>query len=131
MRFARIVFFAAGLWGLVIVTPLYLMIDVVGRQYPPAVTHPDFYYGFVGVTLAWQVAFLLISSDPIRFRPIMLVAIVEKLGYVVTLTTLYMRGQVQLGQFAIVSPDFLLGLFFVAAFIKTPRDLRASRTSVF
>jgi hypothetical protein len=131
MRFAKIVFFAAGLWGLAIVTPLYLMIDVVGRQYPPAVTHPDFYYGFVGVTLAWQVAFLLISSDPIRFRPIMLVAIVEKLGYVVTLTTLYMRGQVQLGQFAIVSPDFLLGLFFVAAFIKTPRDLRASRTSVF
>jgi len=30
---------------------------------------PDFYYGFVGVAILWQIAFLAIGRDPIRLRP--------------------------------------------------------------
>lgn len=121
MRFAKYVFLIAGVWGLLIVTPLYFLFDTVGRQYPPAVTHPDFYYGFAGVTLAWQLAFLLIGTDPIRFRPLMMVAIVEKFGYLVTLGTLYVQGRVEFGQFVVVIPDAILGMLFVAALVKTPR----------
>ena len=33
MRFARIVFVGAGVWGIVVLTPLYLLLDVTGRQY--------------------------------------------------------------------------------------------------
>ena len=121
MRFAKYVFLMAGVWGLLIVTPLYFLFDTVGRQYPPPVTHPDFYYGFAGVTLAWQLAFLLIGTDPIRFRPLMMVAIVEKFGYLVTLGTLYVQGRVEFGQFVVVSPDAILGMLFVAALVKTPR----------
>lgn len=119
MRFARYVFLIAGVWGLLIVTPLYFLYDTVGQQYPPPVTHPDFYYGFVAVTLAWQLAFLLIATDPMRFRPLMMVAVVEKFGYLVTLGTLYVEGRVQLGQFAVVSPDAILGILFVTALVKT------------
>ena len=119
MRFAKIVFTTAGVSGLLTVAPLYFLYDTVGRQYPPPVTHPDFYYGFVAVTLAWQVAFLLIARDPMRFRPLMLAAILEKLGYLLTLTTLYVRGQLQLGQFVVVSPDAIFCAMFVAAFFKT------------
>src|SRR6187401_3618931 len=115
MRFARLVFRIAGIWGLLIVTPLYVLYDTVGRQYPPPVTHPDFYYGFISVTLAWQLAFLLIATDPMRFRPLMIVAIIEKFGYLVTLGTLYVQGRLQFGQFAVVSPDTILGVLFVAA----------------
>jgi len=55
--FAKIIFRIAGLWGVLTLTPLYLMFDRIGSQYPPAITHPDFYYGFVGLALAWQAAF--------------------------------------------------------------------------
>ncbi len=119
MKFATIVFRTAGVWGLLIVTPLYFLFDMVGRSYPPPITHPDFYYGFVGVTLAWQIAFLIIATDPRRYRPLMIAAMVEKFVYVATLTALYASGALQFGQFAVAAPDFVLGLLFVASFVKT------------
>lgn len=127
MRFARIVFTIAGVWGLLVVTPLYFLFDEVGRQYPPPITHPDFYYGFLGVTLAWQVAFLTIATNPARFRPIMLAAILEKFFYLAALGTLYLGGRLQFGQMAVGAPDLILGTLFVASFVKTsggPIDLR-------
>jgi hypothetical protein len=120
MKFARIVFLVAGVWGLTIVTPLYFLFDFIGRSYPPAVTHPDIYYGFVGVTLVWQIAFLTIATNPSRYRPIMLAAILEKGVYVATMVALYLMGELQLGQFAVAWPDSVLGMLFIAAFIKTP-----------
>lgn len=119
MRFAKTVFSIAGLWGLVVLTPLFFLFDSVGRQYPPPITHPDFYFGFITVGLAWQVAFLLIGRDPVRFRPLMLAAMLEKFGYVTVLAVLYARGFLQAGQAAVGAPDFVLGLLFVAAFVKT------------
>jgi uncharacterized membrane protein YuzA (DUF378 family) len=68
MRFARYIFTFAGIWGLVVLTPLYFNFDLVGRLYPPPVTHPDFFYGFIGVATAWQFAFLSIGPDPIRLQ---------------------------------------------------------------
>jgi hypothetical protein len=47
MSFARITFRIAGIWGLLILTPLYFFFDRIGRDYPPPITHPDFYYGFL------------------------------------------------------------------------------------
>ena len=63
MRFAKVVFYVAGAWGFLILVPMYFLLDTVGRQAPPAVTHPEFYFGFIGVALAWQVAFFVIGSD--------------------------------------------------------------------
>ena len=120
-RFSRVVFTIAGIWGVLIMTPLYFAFDAIGRAYPPPITHPDLYYGFVGVTLAWQVAFLVIASNPVRYRPLMLTAVLEKSLYVGTIIVLYAHGQLQPRQAAaIVVPDGVLGLFFVAAFRKTP-----------
>ena len=119
MKFPKIVFRIAGLWGIAVLTPLYFLIEVIGRAYPPAVTHPDFYYGFVGVGLAWQVAFLLIGSDPARFRPMMIPAMLEKFVYVISLSLLYINGSLQTGQLVVVGPDVVLGILFVVAFLKT------------
>ena len=77
------------------------------------------YYGFVGVTLVWQIAFLIISTDPPRYRPMMIAAICEKAIYVATMSVLYARGELVFGQFAVVIPDGTLGLLFVAAFFRT------------
>ena len=119
VMFAKIVFRSAGLWGVLTLAPLYFMLDRIGNQYPPAITHPDFYYGFVGVALAWQAAFLVISSDPVRFRPFMIAAILEKFLYVMSVSTLYAQGRLEGGQLAVAAPDFALGILFIAAFLKT------------
>src|SRR5438067_12321196 len=58
MKFAKIVFWVASIWGILVLTPLYFMSDLIGRQDPPPITHPAFYYGFVTVALAWQIAFM-------------------------------------------------------------------------
>ena len=119
MRFPKIVFSIAGVWGLLVLTPLFFLYDLVGKKYPPIVTHPEFYFGFVTVALAWQVVFLVIASDPKRFRPLMIPAMLEKFGYVAALSALYATGQLKFAQIVVIGPDFLLGLFFLAAFLKT------------
>ena len=35
MKFAKIVFRVAGIWGLSVLTPLYFMFDLIGRNDPP------------------------------------------------------------------------------------------------
>jgi hypothetical protein len=64
MKFAKVVFWCAGIWGIAVPTPLYFMIRTVNLQAPPAITQPEFYYGFVGVALAWQFVFILVATDP-------------------------------------------------------------------
>jgi hypothetical protein len=64
MKFAKIVFWAAGIWGVLVLTPLYFMFDLIGRKDPPPVNHPAFCYGFVGAGLAWQIAFFVIATNP-------------------------------------------------------------------
>lgn len=56
MKFAKMVFRIAGIWGLLVITPLYFMFNLIGKKDPPPITHPGFFYGFVGVALAWLVA---------------------------------------------------------------------------
>jgi len=112
------VFTCAGIWGLVVLTPLYFSFDLVGRFYPPAITHPDFFYGFIGVAVAWQIGFLLIGRDPAGLHMMMIPAILEKFGYVVTLSILYAQDSLRMGQFVVAVPDFALGLLFVFAFLQ-------------
>jgi hypothetical protein len=113
------VFRTAGVWGFAALTPLYFLFDLVGRRYAPAITHPDFYYGFVGITLVWQVAFLVIANDPVRFRPMMIAAILEKFVYVISMGVLYLQGRLQGSQLLPAGPDLALGILFVAGFLKT------------
>lgn len=124
MRFARIVFTCAGVWGLVALVPLYFSADVIGKLYPPAITHPDFFFGFVGVAVAWQLAFLLIGRNPVGLHAMMGPAIAEKFIYVFTLTALYGNGSLQFGQFVVAVPDFVFGVLFVTAFFKVQGSQR-------
>src|ERR1700722_12737225 len=93
MKFAKIVFWAAGIWGVLLLAPLYFMFDLIGRQDPPPVTHPAFYYGFVGAGLAWEIAFLTIATNPVRFRPFMVAGMAEKFSYAATMIALYLQSR--------------------------------------
>ncbi|HEY4387193.1 MAG TPA: hypothetical protein VGN34_22280, partial [Ktedonobacteraceae bacterium] len=68
MKFAKIVFLVAGIYGILVVAPLFVTEGVVNATQPPAITHPEYYYGFACVTLVWQILFLVLSSDPLRYR---------------------------------------------------------------
>jgi urea transporter len=118
MKFAKVVFYVAGIWGLLVLTPLFFIFDRIGQQDPPAVTHPGFYYGFVTVGLAWQIAFLIIARDPIRLRPIMIAAMVEKFAYVIAMTALYFQQRVKAPDKIFVAADLIFGVLFVVAFLK-------------
>ena len=117
MRFARYTFIGAGIWGILVLVPLYFLVDITGKPWPAPLNYPHFFYGFIGVALAWQLAFLIIGSDPERYRLLMIPAILEKLGHVATVTTLYSRGAISTDDAATAAPDMLLGVLFVAAFI--------------
>jgi len=79
--FARRVFLIAGIYGLLVLAPHYFLEAKIGRDHPPEITHPEFFYGFIGVAVAWQVAFLIIARDPVRYRLIMLPGILEKVAF--------------------------------------------------
>lgn len=119
MTFSRRVFAVAGIWGLLVVPPLFFLFDLIGRQNPPAITHPEFFYGFAAVTLAWQLAFLVIASNPGRYRPLMIPAMVEKFLCVAALLVLDAQGRVAASQLLFGAADFLLGVLFLVAFVKT------------
>ena len=119
MRFAKIVFWVAAIWGLLVITPLYFMMDIIGRKDPPTITHPGFYYGFVGVALAWQVAFAVIARDPARLRPMMIPSMVEKFGYAAAVVTLVLQGRMHGSDLLFAATDTLLGVLFVAAYVAT------------
>jgi len=120
MKFAKIVFRVAGIWGFLVITPLYFIFDLVGKKDPPHVTHPAFYYGFVGVALVWQLAFLIISTDPIRFRPLMIAAIFEKLVYSIPLLILIAQKRTSPNDSIFAAIDLSLCVLFVLAYVRTP-----------
>ena len=119
MRFARSVFILAGVWGITVLTPLFFLVDVTGRPYPAPTDYPHFYYGFLAVAMAWQIAFLVIGSNPVRYRVMMIPAFIEKAGYIITTTVLYSQGRISAADANTAVPDSLLLVFFVVAFIKT------------
>jgi cytochrome b len=80
VRFAGIVLVVAGIWGIVVLTPFYWLFDVSGRRHDPPTTYPHFFYGFFAVALAWRIAFLVIGSNPARFRALMVPACSKSLA---------------------------------------------------
>jgi len=67
MKFAKIVFWVAGIWGLLVLTPLFFIFDSIGRNDPPPITHPGFFYGFVTVALAFQ--FVKLADELLKYYP--------------------------------------------------------------
>jgi hypothetical protein len=118
MKFARIVFILAGIWGVLVIAPLYFMKNWIGSQTPPAVTHPEFYYGFVTVTLMWQIAFFLIARDPARYRAFIIPPTIAKLGYAAFVVVLHLNGEVPGSQLFFAAVDSLFAVLFLIAFYR-------------
>lgn len=112
-------FLIASAYGLLVLLPQYFLEDRTSRDFPPAITHPEYYYGFVGVAVAWQLVFLLISRDPIRYRPIMIPAILEKASFGFAAIGLFAVDRLSGQVLAAGLLDLVLGILFVAAYFRT------------
>src|SRR5262245_48231512 len=119
MTFARWVFRLAGLYGLIVNLPLYFAEEKIGRDFPPAITHPELFYGFIGVVVAWQIAFLVMAQDPTRYRMLMPVAVVEKWSYGIATGVLFHLRRVPAPVFACGVLGLVLGALFLISFWKT------------
>jgi len=121
MKFAKIVFRIAAIWGVLVLTPLYFMFTLIGRNDPPPITHPAFFYGFIGAGLAWQIAFFVIATDPSRYRPLMIPSVFEKFSYGIAVVILVMQHRMRASDLIFGGVDLLLGVLFVIAVFTTPR----------
>jgi len=121
MKFARWVFLIAGVYGLIVVAPMYFSESQISRDFPPAITHPEYFYGFVGVTLAWQVLFLMLSRDPVKYRLLMLPAVLEKTTYGIAVIWLFMQQRVGIFILGGAVVDLAFGALFVVAFMRMGR----------
>ena len=120
--YARRVFFWAGIYGLVALLPMCFLEARIGQVFPPALNHPENYYGFLAVALAWQLAFLAISRDVVRFRPLMPVAVAAKFAFVATVLALVLQERIATAAAAPAVAGLLIGLLFLVAWRRPPTD---------
>jgi len=114
-RFAKRVFLLAGIYGIVVLLPQYF----VELGLPAPIAQPEHFYGFIGVALSWQFVFLLIARDVQRYRPLMLMGVMEKLSFGLPVVILYAADRVSAGVLAAGAIDLALGALFVLAFVSS------------
>jgi hypothetical protein len=112
------VFRLAGIYGIVTVAPLYFLEGAITRVTGP-LSHPEYFYGFVGLCVVWQILFLLISRDPSRWRPTMPIAVLEKLSFSLPVLALYAGHRVDSPVAVFGGVDLVWAALFVIAFLRT------------
>jgi hypothetical protein len=124
-KLPRVVFLVAGIYGLIVLLPQFFLERKIGVDTPPPITHPEFFYGFICVAVAWQVLFLIVSRDPVRYRPMMIPAMLEKMGFPIAVLVLYLQGRVSPTIFIPASLDLVLLVLFIAAYRQTRDSSRS------
>ncbi|MFA6230497.1 MAG: hypothetical protein WC617_10025 [Rhodanobacter sp.] len=119
MKFARWIFLLAAIYGFAALLPMYFHEARVAHDQPPAITHPEYYFGFIGVALAWQMAFLLLAREPSRYRPMMLPATLEKLAFGIAMLVLYLQQRLTPLMLAAGCMDLLFAVLFLLAWWRT------------
>lgn len=120
MVFAKRVFTWAAIFGFAMVAPLFAAEALVARIQHHPVADPHWYYGFAGVALGFQVIYLMIGRDPVRYRSLMPVCGLTKFGFGVIVWTLVGLGRTEPLFGVIATPDMLWAAAFLMAYRATP-----------
>lgn len=119
MIFAKRVFTWGGVFGLVMLTPMFFLESWMAAMGGP-ITRPETYYGFLGVAWAWQWVYLLIGRDPVRYRPIMPLGAMGKLIFAGFTMTLAAMDRTPWSVAAISASDLVVAVLFLIAWRRTP-----------
>ena len=118
MGFAQWVFRVAGIYGILVVAPMFFL----EPRLAPGAIHPVFFYGWVSLNLMWQVLFLVVSTDLIRYRPVVVVSVVEKAAAVIVIPWLYLAGRVNGIWLGAAVADLVFAALFIASYLVTRRQ---------
>ena len=125
MKTPRLIFTIAAIYGLLILTPFLFLERRIAEATPGGITHPEFYYGFLGAALVMQLVYLTIGRDPVRYRPLMPIAALAKAVFFATILILFLQEKVAAAALEFASVDALLAFAFLYAWRITPPDLAA------
>lgn len=120
-RVAQRIFLWAGIYGAIVLIPQYFFEEKIGQDFPPAITHPEHFYGFLGVALAWQFAFIVIARDVVRYRLLMIPCALEKTLFASAMFALYSQGRVPAATVGFATFDLLLAILFLWAFLSVTK----------
>jgi hypothetical protein len=118
MNFAKWVYLVSGIYGLLVLIPQYFLESKIGIDYRSAINHPAYYYGFIGIAIAWQIGFLIISREPTRYGPLMIATVIEKYSYAFAVLVLYWQGRIASPILVTGLIDLVLGTLFAIAYKK-------------
>ena len=107
-KFPSRMFRWAAIYGVIVLLPMYLT--------PLPREGAEVLYGFIGLALVFQALFWMIGSDPAKYRPLMPIAVAEKVVFGVPCLALWASGypiNPPVALFACI--DLLLGLGFFLA----------------
>ena len=115
VRAARCLFGIAGLYGLVATLALYAR---------PLDAQSLWLWAFAGAAAATQLLYVLIATDPPRFRPAIPVGIASKLSFALPVLWLSAHGAAGRGTLIAAGIDLALAAAFAAAFLMLARTDR-------
>lgn len=117
ITFARRLFLGAGIYGVAVLAPMFFLEDAINEYDPPSITHAEFYYGFVCTALAWQIVYLMMWRDPLRYRPMLIPAIVGKAGFALFVFILLAQGRLAARNVVLPAIDLVLAGMFAWAYV--------------
>ena len=122
MSFAKWAYRLAAIYGVIVLAPLLIAEPTITAQTGP-IAYPEYYYGFTGAALVFQALFALISTDPARYRRVMLISVAEKVAFPAAVWPLYLSGRTHGAVVIFSTIDAGLAVVFLIAYLKTrPRS---------
>lgn len=122
MKLAKWTFRTAGIFGLIVMVPMLFIEKLIVEIMPPAVKHPEFFYGFVLLNICWQILYLIVSKDPIRLRPIMIPSFFAKASGPVALLWLHFQDRISSQWVTTIYMDALFAILFLVSYWVTGRE---------
>ena len=112
-KFPSRMFRWAAIYGVIVLLPMYLFT-------PLQKDGAEVFLGFVGLALVFQALFWMIGRDPAKYRPLMPLAVAEKVVFAVPCLALWAsRYPVNPPVALFACIDLLLGLGFFVAWQKS------------
>ena len=119
-KFARRVFRGAAIYGAIVLTPLLF-------QPTPAGARIEIDLGFIGLALVFQGVFWITGGNPLRYRALMPMAVLEKLVFAIPALTLFGLGRLDGRVAGFAGIDLVLAVLFVVAWRRLPFDSAVPR----
>jgi len=125
MKIARWIFLVAGILGLLPLAPIFYELARGGQDIlPDDGSMGLFIYIFFALYVFWQVFYFFLAANPVRFRPVMILAFFVCAVTPFNTLWLYFYGM-RIWQVVIIA-SLAFALLFLVAFWLTGRDARRS-----